>query len=376
MSKDLRVLQLGSGLFPSEIGGLERVTTQLAEVLPMEGVDLTSVVVTDTRAKDLPPNTQSAARPGDSWYARAMGLRRVVRAWKQGGATDLVSSHFAPYLLPVLPLLAGVPIVIHFHGPWAEESLAAGSGKLGAAGKRAMEQLAYRGRRGYVVLSSAFRDLLVEKYGVTQDLVHVVPGAVLDRMLVDVGDRQTARDELGWSGVGLHLVTVRRLTPRTGVDRLIEAVATLPTVQLHVIGDGEMREALGQMAERIPNVHMVGSVSERELGLAFRAADLSVMPTIGLEGFGLSILESYSAGTPVLVTPIGGMPDIVTPLSPQLVMSDATTKSMRDSLKAVVQGDTTLPDATACREHVRRYYTWSRAARTTADLYRALILRG
>ena len=39
-----------------------------------------------------------------------------------------------------------------------------------------------------------------------------------------------------------------------------------------------------------------------------------------LEGFGLTTIESLASGTPVIVTPVGGLPEAVAPLSPELVL--------------------------------------------------------
>ena len=71
------------------------------------------------------------------------------------------------------------------------------------------------------------------------------------------------------------------------------------------------------------HVRLLGHVPEADLPLAYRAADLTVMPTASLEGFGLSVIESLAAGTPVLATPVGGMLDILPPLGEQLVLEGA-----------------------------------------------------
>ncbi len=43
------------------------------------------------------------------------------------------------------------------------------------------------------------------------------------------------------------------------------------------------------------------------------------MPSQSFEGFGLVIVESLACGTPVLCTPVGGMPEILSEFSPDLI---------------------------------------------------------
>lgn len=56
------------------------------------------------------------------------------------------------------------------------------------------------------------------------------------------------------------------------------------------------------------NVELLGFVPDDLLPHIYRAADLSIVPTQALEGFGLIALEALAAGTPVIVSPVGGPP--------------------------------------------------------------------
>ena len=76
-----------------------------------------------------------------------------------------------------------------------------------------------------------------------------------------------------------------------------------------------------------------------QLPLAYRAADLTVVPTVALEGFGLIAVESLAAGTPVLVTPVGGLPEVVAALSPALVLAATGSAPLAD---AVIRADQSL----------------------------------
>ncbi len=74
------------------------------------------------------------------------------------------------------------------------------------------------------------------------------------------------------------------------------------------------------------NVKFLGFLPDEELPVAYQAADLTVMPSQSFEGFGLAILESLACGTPVVCTPVGGMPEILQGFSPQLITDSISTE--------------------------------------------------
>ena len=114
---------------------------------------------------------------------------RILSYWRAAARLadriDVVDSHFALYgLLPVLATrLRSKPLVVHFHGPWAEESRVAGqrSGVILSV-KRLMEAALYGRATRLVTLSEAFKAILVERYRVDPSRVEVIPpGVDLDR---------------------------------------------------------------------------------------------------------------------------------------------------------------------------------------------------
>ena len=98
------------------------------------------------------------------------------------------------------------------------------------------------------------------------------------------------------------------------VDAMVRVHAEVPDALCVVVGRGKLRD---QLVARIArknlqsHVQLLGFVPDEQLPFLYRAADLTVMPSLSLEGFGLSAVESLAAGTPVLVTPVGGLPEVV-----------------------------------------------------------------
>ena len=165
------------------------------------------------------------------------------------------------------------------------------------------------------------------------------------------------------------LFTPRRLVHRMGIDRLLQAVATIkskiPDVWLAVAGKGSLQTSLEQQAREldISNcVKFLGYIPDEQLPVAYQAADLTVIPSQALEGFGLVLLESLACGTPVLCTPVGGMPEVLESFSPELITESTEAEAIALKLESLLKGELSMPSRTACCEYAASNFNWSTIA--------------
>ncbi len=370
-ARPARVLMLGMGWFPDTLGGLDRYYRSLLEELP----EASGVVIGP--AADAPPAVVAVAGQDQPLALRLLGFSRAAR--RAVAAAELVDMHFALYAAaPLLTgALAGRPKVCHFQGPWAQESIEAGdSSRLRFAARATLERWVLRRADAYIVLSSAFRRTLVERYRVAPWDVHVWPPAVaIDRFTT--GDRTHARAALGLAPESFMAVCVRRLVARMGIERLLEAWAQAahelpPGSQLLIVGDGPLREELTLRAEQpdlLGSVRLAGRLSDRDLTEAYRAADVAVVPTIAVEGFGLVVLEAAACGTPSIVSDVGGLPEAVLPLDPSLVVPAADTHALASRIREAAAG--ALPQRGVTRRYAESY-SWPALAERHRELYRRL----
>jgi glycosyltransferase involved in cell wall biosynthesis len=375
-------LQLGLHWFPERPGGLDRVFNELYRTLPAAGVAFRGLVAGGPRAAADTGGAVTAFAPADArLYQRWLGMRRAFAAAQATERPDLVVSHFALYTLPVLDLIKDQPLAIHFQGPWADEGRIEGHVGLQSHVKRVIERLVYRRATRAIVLSTAFAQILVERYRVPAERVSLIPGGIdMDRFAI-AATRAQARDGLGLPGDRPILVAVRRLVPRMGLGNLITALATLrrthPDVLLLIAGEGMLRASLAaQIAELelTDNVKLLGRVSDEDLPYLYRAADLTVVPTVALEGWGMIAAESLAAGTPCIVTPVGGLPEVVQGLCADLIVPDLEVTSLTATLQAALRGELRLPDETSCIAYARANYAWPLIAARVAAVYRQALL--
>lgn len=376
----MKTLQLGLDWFPERAGGLPRYFYDLMASAEESGIEARGLVAGSEQVRvDSAGQVQAFAPRTASLPRRLWAARQAIAREAAQFDPDLLVSHFALYTLPGLDRFS-CPMAVHFHGPWAFESAVEGHQGLRQKTKLMLEQAVYKRSNRFIVLSKAFRDVLTDQFGVAPEKVKIVPGGVdIDRFDVSLSPEE-ARERLGWPKDRWIIVAVRRLVRRMGLDNLVEAMALLarthPEVLLYIGGRGPMAEELSRMiAERglEEHVKLLGFISNDDLPLAYRAADVSVVPTVALEGFGLIAAESLAAGTPALVTPIGGLPEVVSGLDEGLVFEGGSAVQMAARFGEVLSGERVLPSAAQCLAYTRRNFAWSEVTQQIKAVYREAI---
>jgi glycosyltransferase involved in cell wall biosynthesis len=172
------------------------------------------------------------------------------------------------------------------------------------------------------------------------------------------------------------VVAVRRLARRMGIEHLIAAFADVrlenADALLVIVGGGHLFQALDRMVDEYGlrrNVVLTGRVAEDDLPWYYRSADLSIVPSVALEGFGLVVVESLACGTPALVTPVGGLPEVVAGLSESLILEASSVHAIADGLREALSGRRGLPTAQECSTYARAHFSWPTIAKQVKSVY-------
>lgn len=174
------------------------------------------------------------------------------------------------------------------------------------------------------VLNPGIRDAFVGA-GVSDESVSVVPNGVdIDRFAdPDAAAVRTVNERYNSDDRPLVLF-VGTVMPRKGVLELVEAFEQVldqcdQQPRLLIAGDNELDPGYVARVETLitessldSNIDMVGFVDEDLLPALYSAADVFVVPSLE-EGFGMTAIEALAAGTPVVGTRVGGLPEIITP---------------------------------------------------------------
>ena len=178
---------------------------------------------------------------------------------------------------------------------------------------------------------------------------------VLMRNFAGEGALEQARStEDGTDRERPYLLYFGRLSPEKGVgvlvDAFLSAAGELPGWRLVVAGEGPEREALEGRARSHPlggRVELVGFKGGSELGRLVAGASLSVCPSVWRENMPYSVVESLAAGTPVVASAIGGLPELVREGETGFVCAPGDAGSLAG---AVLRGAAACEDVEGYRE--------------------------
>ncbi|KAM3112592.1 glycosyltransferase family 4 protein [Phormidesmis sp. 146-33] len=363
-----RLLLVALEWSPNIAGGLNRYVYELVQQLAAKNdqVELCGLELpaTLTNSSIMMTNLAVSKQPllHRLWSARQQFSQRSLHR------PHAINLHFALYSFPILEKLPkDVPVTFTFHGPWAMES--AQQQNLKYYFQCWLEQQVYNRSDRFIVLSKAFGQLLHETYRVPWEKIHIIPGGVNTTTFQPNLSRQAARAKLNWHPDRKILFTPRRLVQRMGLPQLLKAMVrvkqAVPEVWLAIAGKGHLRDPLEQQVQALGlsnHVQLLGYIPDDLLPIAYQAADLTVVPSQSLEGFGLILVESLACGTPAMCTPVGGMPEVLAPLSPDLVTLTPEADEIADHIIDLLTGALSLPTREECREYACNRFDWQTIA--------------
>jgi glycosyltransferase involved in cell wall biosynthesis len=191
----------------------------------------------------------------------------------------------------------------------------------------------------------------------------------------DRDSRARLRGLLGLPADAEVVGSVGRLSAEKGYDVLLRAVARLvpsrPRLHLLLIGDGRERDALRQLADGLGiggRLHLPG-VRDDSPAL-YRVLDVFCLPSYR-EGMPLALLEAMAAGAAGVVTPVGGVPEVIgDPGELALTVNPGDVEGLSVALARLLDdSDLRVRLSSAARRQVEQRFSRDQMARAVAHLY-------
>lgn len=178
----------------------------------------------------------------------------------------------------------------------------------------------------YLANSTIVAERIRRVYGIEADVLFPPGGVDSHAPLVPVP--QAERWITHADSRPFHLV-VSRLLPYKKVDVVLEAFSRMPDRRLLVIGKGPEQERLLRLAP--PNAQLVSGLEDAQVRWAYAHARALIAPAY--EDFGLTPIEAYAFGTPVLARRGGGYLDTVAEGESGLFFERSTPRDIIDVVK-------------------------------------------
>ncbi len=299
---------------------------------------------------------------------------------------DLIILHHPYSALPVVSsgLCRHIPKVYVFYGPAYQEWLIEYAGKeVPLLGKfmrplfmpavstmlKKIQKYALNHSNQIVVLSEFSRKQVEDHFDIKHKTT-MVPGGVDTERFKPTNNRSLLKYNLGVLMDRTIFLTVRRLVPRMGIENLILAMSKVVrennNVLLLIGGKGILEKRLKRLCNSLQldeYVKFLGFIDDNKLPLYYQIADCFILPTLDLEGFGLTTLEALSCGTPVLGTPKGATVEILGVLNKNLLFEGTAPSQMAKLMLSFAKERPKNKEESRirCRDFVLKNYSWEKS---------------
>ena len=391
----MNILVVADTIFPDEEGGLGRMAWEQSSRLQKTGH---SIVILTRHKLSLP---QEEMKDGIKIFrykhnplnpfSSLCNCRKLAKNILQENRFDMIVFHspFSAFGTILADRERKLPYIYNFYSPWCEEYKIRYRQKvrenifyfpvykMGMLLRKIIEGKVLQKCRKIIVLSKFMFNELVRLHRIKPENVSLLFGGVDTERFSPAEDRELLRKELNLPLGRPILLTVRNLLPRMGLENLILAMQEIVKKEcnplLLIIGRGFLEEKLKGMVKKLGlcrHIYFLGFIDDAKLPLYYKAADLFILPTKYLEGFGLVTVEALACGTPVLGTPVGATPEIIEKIDKNLLFQDTTPESITTLIIEYLKNPDLIRNLrTKCREYVLKNYSWDIYIKRLKEIY-------
>lgn len=223
----------------------------------------------------------------------------------------------------------------------------------------------------FVGLSSSAKDDLDKKLGIES---LVIPNGVDQSCYYPSTEKRWSKKD-----DNLTIITVSRLIPGKGLEDAITSMAYIikhvPSAKMYIVGGGGLFDALQVMASRLcvsNNIIFTGPLPPADVAGYYRKAMIYLLPSLS-EGFSLVLLEACSCGLPIVATPVGIAPELLTKANNGYLVP---MNNPEEIARAVLMISNNQDEYEKMRQQsliVASEYNWSKIAKRYEQLYSGII---
>ncbi len=385
---------------PRKVGGLAAHVYDLSQALIKLGHNIYVITTDFPGTKEIEVvggvNVQrydSYSYPGPDFITWAILMQQTMQEkaaevinelYTSGQQVDLIHAHDWLSGLAAIELKHGfrLPLVTTIHS--TELGRRNGLHDDGQRMIHAIEKrLAFDSWR-IIACSRYMADQIKYAYALSDDKIDVIPNGVYTKEFVGASNQSTIEFDLRRKFATDQekiVLYVGRMVPEKGVNVLVgsipQVIASMPNAKFIFVGDGYYRAQYMRIAYGLGVAHkcyFTGFLEDdRDVRKLFTLADICVFPSF-YEPFGIVALEAMAAGTPVIVSDIGGLSEIIdhghTGLKVPVNNSNALARAIISLLSDSGLASSLRKNAL---EKVQKLYHWQIIAKQTTRVYQRVV---
>ena len=387
----MKILMLTWEYPPRIVGGIARVVHDLSKRLIKDGHEVTVVTYKEGNVPDVENDkgvmvyrvNNYMINPNNfiDWIMQ-LNFNMIAKATEliqEKGPFDVIHAHdwLVAYAAKALKNAFHIPIVATIHATEAGRN----SGIHDETQRYINDtewMLTYESTE-VIVNSNFMKSELQRLFGLPFEKINVVPNGVNLTAFNNVERDYEFRRRYAADNEKIILF-MGRLVYEKGVQHLISAMpkilANYHDSKLIIAGKGGMLDELKAQADRMGlgnKVYFTGYLNSKDVAKMYKCADVAVFPST-YEPFGIVALEGMLSGTPVVVSDVGGLNEIVDHGVNGMKSYAGNPNSIADSILALLYDPALCASvAKKAKQAVKENYNWQKIAQDTHFIYQKAI---
>jgi len=273
---------------------------------------------------------------------------------------DIIHFHEAELSFPMFSFLIKKPKILHLHGIHVDF----------IKRYRLHRMIFKRVSDYYIAITKEMKNDLI-KLGISKTRIFHLPNAIDTKLFYPGNDKK--EDNL--------LLYIGRITPVKGLHILLDALRHLQKpVRLVIIGpinDYKYYKNITKLIERENKrgknqVEYAGILPLKELIEFYQKATMFILPSFW-EAFPITLLEALACETPVIATPVGGVPEIIKTHETGILVPPGDSNRLAKAINFLLQNeDVRLKITYEGRKLVREKYSLETACKRLCSIYKQL----
>lgn len=227
-----------------------------------------------------------------------------------------------------------------------------------------------------LTISQATQRDIISHYSIDPRRITVTYPGVSQKFKHQISKKDVARVREKYAISGEYLLFVGTRQPKKNLPRLIQSFSEIkssfPNLSLVIVGKTWKQFASEANPGTNQGVIELGYVSGNDLPALMKGAAAFALPSL-YEGFGIPVAEAMTVGTPVVVSNIGSLPEIVGAAG--ILVNPKSAKSITQGLKKILglSREKRVQLINQGKKQAKKF-TWKKCAQKTLEILHEVVI--